>query len=210
VIRVVIGNLTNFENVCTTAGIFAFALILLVQWLIDPKQNQIQKTWRNCIRITLRLAIVITLLHGLFAAMGFPAWRGYVGLALFDAVLTAVGIPMPFMWVTSQWILGWPGFNEWRPDKLSILTPTRALPPFSPHDHRESENSRCKVLGHAGVVVTRLAPTGKIRVNDELYAARSDGRYIETDTRVQVTGQDAFGTHLVEPLAPTQQIEEGR
>ncbi|GMV95595.1 MAG: hypothetical protein AMXMBFR82_53730 [Candidatus Hydrogenedentota bacterium] len=205
-----IGNLIDLTNVCTTAGIFAFALILLVQWLIDPKQSQIQKTWRNSIRIALRLAIVMMLLHGLFAAMGFPAWRGYVGFALFDAVLTAVGFPVPFMWITSQWILGWPSFEEWRPDKLSTFTPTKTPPPFSPQGHRESEESECKLRGCAGVVVTRLAPTGKVRVNDQSYAARSDGRYIEIETRVQVTGQDAFGALLVEPLAPTQQNGESR
>lgn len=48
------------------------------------------------------------------------------------------------------------------------------------------------LIGHIGVAVSSLRPTGRVDVNRRIYEATSEGAFIDTGSRVEVVGRGKF------------------
>lgn len=64
----------------------------------------------------------------------------------------------------------------------------------------DRENIR---IGDRGTSVTRLAPAGKVMINEKTYEAKSIDGYIDPRRDVEVTGFDNFSI-VVKPVAPAE------
>ncbi len=193
----------NGRDLATSGIIYVCALLLLQLWLIGPRQDRIRKSFANALRIPLRLAAPVSLLHAAIAVFGVPVWKGYAAYGALDVLLTVfVGFPVPLTSAVLQWVLGWPSFDEWQPERRSIFTPEKEPlpePAAAPPESQQEPPRESTLVGRTGVAVTPLAPAGKVRVDGQTYAAHSDGQFIDRDMPVRVVGEDGFGALAVEP-----------
>ncbi|MCX7911582.1 MAG: hypothetical protein N2506_01255 [Dehalococcoidales bacterium] len=114
--------------------------------------------------IRLFLAVVTTLLEEL------GIW------ALFRWVLPQFGVRLSLSWIVAIMAI-WAVFCTW----LFVFT-TRVL-------MKQSPLGLPSMVGMAGIVVSRLAPEGMVRVKGELWQATSDDGVIEAGEAVEVTGE---------------------
>lgn len=76
--------------------------------------------------------------------------------------------------------------------RIPIFNRLILSPKNNPQDEEKSkENIKNSLIGFSGITITKLRPVGKVKVDDNIYIGKSQGKFIDKDTLVKVVKHDS-------------------
>ncbi|MBR5454620.1 MAG: NfeD family protein [Rikenellaceae bacterium] len=116
--------------------------------------------------------ILSVVAYGAAAAMSWQL-NGWTGLAITLGVIIVISVAMAAIFLRS---------GVWK--KLTLADSIDSVSQAAPQQN--------VAVGDRGVTTTRLAPSGKILINGQIFEARNNEGYTEPQTQVEVVGFDNF------------------
>lgn len=186
-------------TVSITAFVWLVSWAVLTAFLYQSPYDVIHKNKANALRIGLRLAMIVVPVHVL--AFLSPPYSTVALVGVLVWVLVWLGpesLVVGFGHVIA-WVMGWPSRDmaapRWNPffPRRNSDGIDKAIARSMEFQTAEPHADWSAVVGREGKALSRLSPSGKVRINGATYPARSRGAFITRGTPVRVIETDGFG-----------------